>query len=135
MEQTKWSIVLAEDEDDYAIVIERALEKAALVPVEIRRARTGTETLALLRDLVPDLLLLDLKMPVMNGVEFLKEIRSDEKLNETIVFVLTTSVREQDKSLAYKYNVAGYMRKTEIPSDFMQAMAMIDHYWKVIEFP
>ncbi len=54
--KTSWHIVLAEDDDDYALVLERALENVADVPMEIRRARTGTEALALLSERVPDLL-------------------------------------------------------------------------------
>ena len=81
VQKTTWHVVLAEDDDYYAIVIERALENVADIPVEVRRARTGAEALALLKDVVPDLLLLDLKMPGMAGHEALGEMKGDDELH------------------------------------------------------
>ncbi len=101
VQKTAWHVVLAEDDDDYAIVIERALENVADVPVEIRRARTGTEALALLRDVVPDLLLLDLKMPGMAGHEALEEIKRDEGLRSVRGAILTSSDRDADVANSY----------------------------------
>ena len=69
----KWTIVVAEDDDDYAILIERALVKVADMPVWIRRARDGDKAITLLRERAPDLLLLDLKMPHLNGLDALEQ--------------------------------------------------------------
>ena len=80
VERTKWSIVLAEDDDDYAVLVERALGKASSIPVEIRRARNGEEAVSLLSESAPDLLLLDLKMPGMSGHDALEQIKGDGRL-------------------------------------------------------
>ncbi len=114
VQKTTWHVVLAEDDDDYAIVIERALKKVADVPVEIRRARTGTEALVLLRDLVPDLLLLDLKMPGMAGHEALEEIKGDDLLRSIPVAVLTSSDRDDDVAKSYGLGGNHFITK---PSD------------------
>ena len=99
--KTGWHVVLAEDDDDYAIVIERALKKAAGVPVDMRRARTGIEALDLLREVPPDLLLLDLKMPGMAGHEALEEIKRDDALRSIPVAILTWSDRDEDVAKSY----------------------------------
>ena len=110
-----WHVVLAEDDDDYAIVIERALEKAADVPMEIRRARTGTEALALLREVVPDLLLLDLKMPGMAGHEALEEIKGDDALRSVPVAILTSSDRDDDVAKSYGLGGNHFITKPSNP--------------------
>lgn len=71
----------------------------------------------------------------MNGLEMLRHIREDPKLHDTIVFVLTTSNDDQDKFEAYNLNVAGYMLKSDMGNSFLRAVSLVDHYWKVIEFP
>ena len=96
VERTKWSIVLAEDDDDYAVLVERALEKASSIPVEIRRARNGEEAVSLLSESAPDLLLLDLKMPGMSGHDALEQIKGDGRLRPIPVAVLSSSDRDED---------------------------------------
>ena len=115
VQKTEWQVVLAEDDDDYAIVIERALKRAAGVPVEIRRARTGTEALALLRDVAPDLLLLDLKMPGMAGHEALEEIKGDDALRSIPVAVLTSSDRDDDVAKSYGLGGNHFITKPSNP--------------------
>ncbi len=110
-----WHVVLAEDDDDYAIVIERALEKAAGVPVEMRRARTGIEALDLLREVVPDLLLLDLKMPGMAGHEALEEIKRDDTLRAIPVAILTSSDRDDDVAKSYGLGGNHFITKPSNP--------------------
>ncbi len=101
VEKTKWVIVVAEDDDDYAILIERALKKAADMPVWIRRARDGDKAITLLRERAPDLLLLDLKMPGMTGHDALEQIRGDSRLCSIPVAVLTSSKRDEDVAKSY----------------------------------
>ncbi len=115
VQKTAWHVVLAEDDDDYAIVIERALEKATDVPMEIRRARTGTEALALLREVVPDLLLLDLKMPGMAGHEALEEIKGDDALRSIPVAILTSSDRDDDVAKSYGLGGNHFITKPSNP--------------------
>jgi DNA-binding NarL/FixJ family response regulator len=94
------------------------------------------EGLAMLQSLRrPNLVILDINMPRMNGLELLRKIREDSKLHDTIVFVLTTSNDEKDKFDAYNLNVAGYMLKSDMGNSFVRAVSLVENYWKVIEFP
>ena len=79
----------------------------------------------------PYIVLLDINMPMMNGIEFLKEIRGDEHLKDTVVFVLTTSPRDEDKATTYKLNVAGYFLK----KDIKELVNLLSLYWELNEFP
>jgi len=83
----------------------------------------------------PYLIILDINMPRMNGIEFLEKIRASEAFHDSIVFVLTTSIDDKDKFEAYNLNVAGYMLKSDMGVSFIRAIEMVEQYWKVIEFP
>lgn len=102
-------------------------------------AANGIEALAMLRDeRVPRnrrLVLLDLNMPGMNGIEFLGELRGDPELRLTPVVVLTTSNDERDKVNAYGFNVAGYLVKPVTFPSFMELAAALDKYWALVEMP
>jgi DNA-binding NarL/FixJ family response regulator len=74
-------------------------------------------------------------MPRMNGIELLRKLRDSKEFRDSIVFVLTTSNDEQDKIDAYNLNVAGYMLKSEMGTSFNRAIALIENYWKIVEFP
>ena len=123
--KTEWHVVLAEDDDDYAIVIERALKKAAGVPVEMRRARTGLEALVLLRDVVPDLLLLDLKMPGMAGHETLEEIKGDDALRSIPVAILTSSDRDDDVAKSYGLGGNHFITKPSNPLELEEKLGAL----------
>ena len=86
--RTRWDVILAEDDDDHALLIEMALEKASRVPVDLRRARNGDEAIDLITSSPPDLLLLDLKMPERSGHEVLEKIKGDQRLRRIPVAVL-----------------------------------------------
>ena len=135
------TLLLVEDDDVAAEAVERAFRKAKIAN-PIVRARDGVEALAKLRDKSvppavphPDLVLLDLKMPRMNGLTFLQELRNDPELKQTIVFVLTTSDSETDRYDAYKHLIAGYIVKSRAGQDFMELIQLLDLYWRVVEFP
>jgi CheY-like chemotaxis protein len=78
---------------------------------------------------------LDLNLPRLNGVELLREIRSDPELHDSIVFVLTTSKRDEDRMASYDLNVAGYVVKSDVGSGFIRLIELLDHYWRIVEFP
>jgi CheY-like chemotaxis protein len=79
--------------------------------------------------------LLDLNMPKMNGIEFLRELRNDPDLRLTPVVVLTTSDDERDRVDAYNLNVAGYILKPVTLMNFVEAMATLNKYWSLVEMP
>lgn len=132
------NILLVEDDDVDVMNVARACEKAR-IPRPFLRAADGVEALVLLRasSTPPErrLVLLDLNLPRMNGIEFLRELRADEQLRRTPVVVLTTSNDEQDKTDAFEMNVAGYLLKPVTFGSFVDLMAAFDHYWTQAELP
>lgn len=134
-------VLLVEDDDIDAEGVSRAFKKERIAN-PITRARNGLEALEILRgsDAHPQLsrpylILLDLNMPKMSGLEFLEEVRNDPDLRDSIVFVLTTSDADRDKLMAYEKNVAGYIVKSRVGEDFLNLVSVIDHYWRYVEFP
>ena len=135
------NIFLVEDDDGDAKAVFRAFSKAK-VTSPILRAYDGQEALETLRAengrtklSSPFILLLDLNMPRMDGIQFLKELRNDPKLQKSIVFILTTSKSERDKNAAYNLNVAGYIVKETAGVDFLKLINLIDSYRHLIELP
>ena len=132
------TILLVEDDDVDVLGIKRALDTLKILNPVIR-AKDGIEALELLRDpravKRPYIVLLDLNMPRMNGLEMLAELRKDPTLSSSVVFVLTTSKADEDKVLAYQQNVAGYIIKNEVGDGFLRVMEMLDCYWRVVQLP
>lgn len=131
------SLLIVDDDDIDAMALQRALHKLKLLN-PLYRAKDGLEAIELLRagDIPsPYIILLDLNMPRMNGLEFLEELRSDPALTHAIVFILTTSKSDEDIISAYREHVAGYLLKQNMDSDFLQVVGLLDHYWRIIELP
>ncbi len=131
------SLLLVEDDDIDAMGVTRALKSLHLAN-PLHRARDGIEALAMLRNTAikrPYLILLDLNMPRMNGIEMLKELRNDPELTDSIVFVLTTSDDDEDKTAAYKEHIAGYVVKSKLDCGFNELAQLLDNYWRLIEMP
>jgi CheY-like chemotaxis protein len=131
-------ILLVEDDQIDQMNVKRAFERNKIMnPLYV--AENGLEALEMLRDgRVPDerrLILLDLNMPKMNGIEFLKTLRADPDLGHTPVVVLTTSNDEEDKVNAYDLNVAGYLLKPVTFSNFVELTAALNKYWTLVELP
>ena len=133
-------LVVEDDEVDVK-ALKRAFKELHLAN-PVRFARDGIEALEILRGEngqekleKPYLILLDLNMPRMNGIEFLDEVREDPEHHGAIVFVLTTSSAEEDRIKSYDKNVAGYMLKSNAGDTFIKALSMLEHYWRVVEFP
>jgi len=132
------NILLIEDDDIDVESVRRSFLRNRIANT-IHVAHDGLEGLEKLRcggeERIerPLIVLLDINMPRMNGLEFLREIRADDELRDLVVFVLTTSSNEYDIFEAYNLNVAGYMLKTQVGDGFGDAIKLIDHYWRVVE--
>ena len=131
-------ILLVEDDEVDVMNVKRAFEKNNILnPLYV--ASNGLEALSKLREgKVPQarrLVLLDLNMPGMGGIEFLRELRADPKLRLTPVVVLTTSGDEKDRIDAYDFHVAGYLRKPVEFPNFMELTAALNKYWTLVEMP
>ncbi|MBL6446968.1 response regulator [Fulvivirga sp. 29W222] len=133
-------ILLVEDDEVDIRNVERAFKKNHIAnPLHI--ARNGLEALDMLKgnngvarlDPLPKVILLDLNMPKMGGLEFLQAIRNDPDLKSISVFVMTTSDEESDKFAAYNLNVAGYILKPLSFERFVKAVSILNHYWTLCE--
>lgn len=111
---SKHSILLVEDDELDIISVQRSLKKID-GEYELHVAYNGKEALSLLLDrqpaLIPDVILLDLNMPKMNGTEFLKVLRSNEKLKAIQVFIMTTSAETADRMATEALGISGYVIK------------------------
>ena len=135
--KNKKPILLAEDDRVDVLTIQRALKEIKVVN-RLDVVVNGEEALRFLRDPAhekPCLILLDLNMPKMNGIEFLKEFKQDERLKMIPVVVLTTSREERDKIESFNNGVAGYMIKPVDYKQFVEVLRAIDLYWTLSEFP
>jgi CheY-like chemotaxis protein len=132
------NVLLVEDDEVDVMNVKRAFKKAHITnPLFV--AGDGIEALEKLRNGdVPSerrLVLLDLNMPRMNGIEFLRELRRDPELMTTPVVVLTTSAQDRDKCDAYELHIAGYLVKPVTFDKFVELMASLDEYWMLVEMP
>jgi len=130
-------ILLLEDDTVDAMTVKRALKDLKVLNPLVRTAN-GEEALAYLQDdnnAEPCVILLDLNMPKMNGIEFLKIAKTDEKLKKIPAVVLTTSKDDQDRILAFQLNVAGFIIKPVDYKKFVEAMRVINMYWVLSELP
>lgn len=132
--RTERPILLVEDDQIDIMTVQRALRELT-VPNTLITAENGEEAIRSLQDdnTKPGLILLDLNMPVMNGIEFLKLIKSDAKLKCIPVVVLTTSTEQCDKYDSYELGIAGYMVKPVDYRKFVDLMRTIDTYWTLSE--
>jgi CheY-like chemotaxis protein len=132
------NILLVDDDEVDVMTVRRAFTKANIAN-QLYVATDGIEALALLRtDGIPTsrrLVLLDLNMPRMSGIEFLREVRGDPALQALTVVVLTTSNEDRDRVDAYQLNVAGYLLKPVTFAAFADVMATLNKYWTLMEMP
>ena len=141
MDEKLLHILLVDDDEVDVMNVQRAFKRNNIVnPLYV--ATNGLEALDMLRgkgvEAIPGprrLILLDLNMPRMNGLEFLRALREDPELRPLTVVVLTTSDDERDRIEAYNLNVAGYMLKPVTFTAFVEAMATLNKYWTINELP
>jgi CheY-like chemotaxis protein len=130
-----------EDDDLCIMGLARAFKKTNIAnPISF--AHDGIDALEMLRGTNgrrrfprPHLILLDLNMPRMGGIEFLEELRHDDDLRKSVVFIMTSSGADEDKTDAYNLGVAGYILKSNPANAFLEATALLATYWRVVEFP
>ena len=130
------------DDDDLCIMGLARAFKGAKISNPVSFAHDGIDALQMLRGTNgswrlprPYVILLDLNMPRMGGFEFLKELRKDDDLRQSIVFIMSTSGTDEDKVKGYNLGVAGYILKSNPANAFLEATALLDTYWRVVEFP
>jgi CheY-like chemotaxis protein len=135
------TILLVDDDAVDSMAVKRAFRELKIANPVVE-AHDGIEALERLRGengyekvSEPLLILLDLNMPRMDGIEFLHELRVDPLLRRTLVFVMTTSSADEDRRLAYEKNIAGYVLKHRPKESFLEAIRMLERYWQTIEFP
>lgn len=134
-------ILLVEDDEIDAEAIARAFRRMRIAnPLHVEpdgldalhrlRGTGGKERLPR-----PFMILLDLNLPRLSGLDFLAELRRDPELASSIVFVLTTSNLDRDRVAAYEQHVAGYVLKSQSGEDFIDVLSMLGYYWRIVEFP
>ncbi|MEO6824163.1 MAG: response regulator [Nitrosospira sp.] len=137
MKITNKPILLVEDDQVDTMTVIRAL-KEIHVTNPLVHLENGEEAVQYLQDPEnekPCIILLDLNMPIMNGIEFLHVVKHDDQLKRIPVVVLTTSEEQQDKVNSFNMGVAGYMAKPVDYRQFVEVMRSIDAYWTISEMP
>ena len=137
MKPQRIHLLLVEDDDLDVMNVHRALAQATEV-ASITVARDGAEALKLLRaaELPMERLvvMLDLRMPRMSGLDLLREIRADTRLKRIPVVILTTSDDPHDRDAAFCLGAAGYFVKPAAPQRFRHIMDTLRSYWAAAEF-
>ncbi|MDD5177256.1 MAG: response regulator [Sterolibacterium sp.] len=134
-----FDILLVEDEPADAHLVRSALKENRVL-CNFHHVLDGVEALAFLRRQGeayrtaerPDLILLDLNMPRMNGREFLTAVKNDAELKGIPVVVLTTSDVERDVVISYHLGAAGYITKPVDMEQFIDAIRQLGDYWFVL---
>lgn len=129
------NILLVEDDEIDIMNVQRAFRKNNINnPLFI--ARNGLEALEMLKQgtvPIPHIVITDINMPKMDGIEFLKAVRQDDQLKSLNVFIMTTSNDDNDKINAYNLNVAGYILKPLSFEKFLASVATLNSYWKLCQ--
>lgn len=131
------TLVVVDDDLGEARAVRRSFAKACLAN-PILHVYDGVEALELLRGAeapVRFILLVDLNMPRMNGIELVGQLRRDLRLMKSVVFMLTTSDDRRDIASAYELNVAGYVQKSRVGPDFRDLIGLLARYGDLVEMP
>lgn len=130
-------ILVVEDDRVDAMTIERVFKQLGLAN-RIIFCTDGVEGIEYLQNecsTLPAIVLLDINMPRMNGIEFLRIIRNDPEFKKLPVVILTTSGEERDKIDSFELGISGYMVKPVDYDEFVKMIQVIVQYWRLSEFP
>lgn len=135
------NILVVDDDDVSSEAVLRVLGKTPL-NFTLTTAADGLEGLQILRGehaskqiRPPLLVLLDLNMPRMDGLDFLDHIRADADLHKTVVFVFTTSNLDLDRAASYQKHIAGYIVKSDVGPKYCKLAELLTSYGKSISLP
>ncbi|WP_310412420.1 MULTISPECIES: response regulator [unclassified Chamaesiphon] len=141
LKNSRLNILLVEDDEVDVMTVQRAFKQSKITnPLYI--AGNGSEALAMLRGktgepaLIPSdrrLVLLDLNMPAMNGLDFLRQLRSDAEIGRIPVIIITTSDEKKYLTDAYELNVSGYLKKPSTYDKFVELIVVLNDYWTACE--
>jgi len=133
------SVLHVEDDMIDVRILRRIFAKHGILN-PLHRAADGVEALAILRGENgqerlerPYVILLDMKMPRMGGIEFLRELRADPQLKDSAVFMLSTFMREEEKAMADQHSVVGHLVKGDMGEDGSTLVELLQEYWRVVE--
>lgn len=134
------TVLIAEDDDVDAIILERVL-KRTLKSGQVVRARDGEDALDMLhaddetRLPRPVVIVTDINMPRMNGIELLAAIRRTNETADMVCFVVTTSTQEDDLEAAYEHHVAGVIVKDDVSMNYTNLSQFFQPYFDLVRFP
>ncbi len=133
------TILLVEDDDIDALTVQRNMSRGK-IKNRLVRAYDGIDALDILRGTngkeklkPPYLLLVDIRMPKLDGIGLIQQVRADPELTRTVIFVLTTSDDDRDKMAAYSAHVAGYILKSNTSGDLLPLASMLGYYLLIVE--
>ena len=145
MDEKKTNILLVEDNPDHAELALRMLEKNNQCCVQIYWVKDGEEALEFVwhrgrhsaseQAPRPDLILLDIKLPKVGGLEVLRQIKGDERLKAIPVVMLTTSAREDEVLESYRGGANSFITKPGKFAEYMRAIEAVKHYWTQVNRP
>ena len=135
----KLKVLLVDDDEVDFMNVKRAFKKNQLIH-ELLYKHNGLAAIEFLRGIedfteLPNVIILDINMPQMNGHEFLDELRSDDRLKHIVVYVLTTSSQDSDVSKAYDRQISGYLLKPLDFDEFRETINKLDGLWAIQKFP
>lgn len=128
------SVLLIEDDKIEKMKVRRTMETLGL-PHKIKEANNGEEALEVLNgpESLPDIILLDLNMPKLNGLEFLQILKNDDRLKYLPVIIVTTSANYKDLKRCYEIGIAGYITKPLKYEKYVEKLKIVLDYWSFNE--
>ena len=127
---TTLRVLVADDNEDHLFLTVRALQEVPDVDLDIETAVNGEEALeALYGNKPPHLILLDIKMPKLNGLEVLERVKSDERFRAIPVVVLTSSERPEDVESTYRLGGNSYVTKPSSGVGLREGLRRVSSYW------